>query len=400
MMIRRNIFLILALLAVVSGAAQPKSGNSLEKFLTTYSSNFNRSLCGPILKGKIGDPMPAYDFGGGLNSKALKGKTVVLTYWTTWCGGCRLLCQDLDSVMFRHAAPGDYAGVQVIGVDADERLANKGYKATAWWKEKGIHFPTTAPGKAADDNAKAVGAGHPTTIIVDGEGIVRGRWEAWSPGVAGDVALAAWVLSDMPRLGIKADVPTVKKLMAENHYDRALYLLEQMPEDTVTIPLKMHALMAHSDGDKVHDYFVLVNQAYVPKDHGGFARSSDEHITLMKDFRDMIFQLGTTNTTLLNDATDAARVVVNNTFSGVTPHDFMKLGVLQGRYAENVKQRADDILFMARKRAQEAQQSTDEIDRYISELGARQRADEPMTLDHQRMMQDEKKQAEHMEKVK
>jgi hypothetical protein len=74
--------------------------------------------------------------------------------------------------------------------------------------------------------------------------------------------------------------------------------------------------------------------------------------------------------------------------------------VLQGRYAENVKQRADDILFMARKRAQEAQQSTDEIDRYISELGARQRADEPMTLDHQRMMQDEKEQAEHMEKVK
>ncbi len=74
--------------------------------------------------------------------------------------------------------------------------------------------------------------------------------------------------------------------------------------------------------------------------------------------------------------------------------------MLQGRYAENVKQRADDILFMARKRAQEAQQSTDEIDRYISELGARQRADEPMTLDHQRMMQDEKEQAEHMEKVK
>lgn len=92
MMIRRNIFLILALLAVVSGADQPKSGNSLEKFLTTYSSNFNRSLSGPILKGKIGDPMPAYDFGGGLNSKALKGKTVVLTYWATWCGGCRLLC--------------------------------------------------------------------------------------------------------------------------------------------------------------------------------------------------------------------------------------------------------------------------------------------------------------------
>ena len=130
---RNKIIILVSLFFVFLSAMGQSEVETLQKFMKTYSQNFNHSFSGPIDKGKIGDPMPAYDFGHGLSSKALRGKTVVLTYWATWCGGCRLLCLDLDSVMFRHAAPGEYADVQVIGVDAAERMVNKGYKASTFW---------------------------------------------------------------------------------------------------------------------------------------------------------------------------------------------------------------------------------------------------------------------------
>ncbi|MGM9702528.1 MAG: TlpA family protein disulfide reductase, partial [Prevotella sp.] len=116
-------------------------------YMDKYSSNWMRNAkSGDSLAYNIGTAMPDYSFSKTLNSKALKGKTVVMTFWATWCSGCRLLCVDLDSVMVRHSD--DYGNVQIIGVDANERLVDKGYVASTFWEEKGIGYPTTKPGKA------------------------------------------------------------------------------------------------------------------------------------------------------------------------------------------------------------------------------------------------------------
>ena len=401
MMIKRNIFLILALLVVVSGAAQPKGGDSLEKFLMTYSSNFNHSLSGPILKGKLGDPMPAYDFGHGLSSKALKGKTVVLTYWATWCGGCRLLCQDLDSVMFRHAASGDYAGVQVIGVDAGERLVNKGYKASTFWKEKGIHFPTTAPGKAADNNAKAVDAGHPSTIIVDGNGIIRGRWEAWSPGVAGDVALAAWVLSDMPRKNIKADIPTARQLLKDGHADRALYLLEQLPADTLRDHLRLLALLDYSPRMASQAFDDFVAKYRKAKNLGeGFELedNSKEYVLAMRDFRDSVLNMTSAGAELTERAYRAARSVMSaNQYHDAK--DMVKAARLRWRYGETIQKNAASLMRQALHQADEAKSpEAGNIRQWMKEHHVSE-TDKEMSASHKQILRDEQEE-EHMKTVK
>ena len=96
------LFCIVGLLFFRVSTMIADNNEQLVSFMRKYSGNFvGNSLVSRSGSSQLGQPMPAFDFGKGLDSKSLRGKTVVLTYWATWCGGCRLLCQDLDSVMFR-----------------------------------------------------------------------------------------------------------------------------------------------------------------------------------------------------------------------------------------------------------------------------------------------------------
>lgn len=253
---------------------------ALKSYMEKYSGNWCRTMRAGD-KSQLGMTMPEFSFSKTLNSKTLRGKTVVLTYWATWCGGCRLLCVDLDSVMVRHSD--DYRNVQIIGVDADEKLVDKGYVASTFRKEKGIGFPTTAPGKAADACAKSIEAGHPTTVIIDGDGIICGRWDAWTPVTAGAVALAAWVIDIAPREGIKADMENVDRQMRERHFDRALYLLEQMPLDTVSIIQRWEAMLNVSERQTFELYKELKKKYQDADDSEAamFRQPAREYVTMM-----------------------------------------------------------------------------------------------------------------------
>ncbi|MGI6233125.1 MAG: TlpA family protein disulfide reductase [Prevotella sp.] len=368
-------------------------------FMRKYSSNFaGNGVAMQNAESYLGKPMPAFDFGKGLDSKSLKGKTVVLTYWATWCGGCRLLCQDLDSVMFR--GKDTYPGVQVIGVDADERLVDKGYKAGKYWKEKGIHYPTTAPGKAADQCAKSISAGHPTTVIIDKQGIIRGRWDAWSPGVAGDVALAAWVLELKDKEGVSADVPTVRRMLKEGHADRALYLLEEMPTDTVTDGLRLQALTNYKQRlatsffnefkEKYSRQRILTGNIAVPNNTAAY-------IEAMKNFRDAVLALPEASEGILKCGCTAASIVV--TKEGSEADNYLALGLMYRRYAEVMQQWGNGYIGQAMSVAK--QNGADpavmaNIKQTMNKLGISENNGLFDNAAHRQMVADEKEQAEHI----
>lgn len=201
----------------------------LYKFLDQYGSNWNHGYRKEAADGRselvnqLGTPAPRYTFSKELNSKTMKGKFVIMNFWSTWCGGCRALCMALDSLMVKHS--NDYRDVQIIGVNYKETLADKGYKAKEWWKQKAFGYPTTDDNKGVDEFSTTVQAGHPTMMLIDDKGIIRGRWDAWSPGTADNAALAVWVLKIVPEQGLTLDFGMARRCMEEKQYLRALYVL-------------------------------------------------------------------------------------------------------------------------------------------------------------------------------
>ncbi|MGN0283174.1 MAG: TlpA family protein disulfide reductase [Prevotella sp.] len=394
---KKTVFLFIALMALTAGA-YAQDYEVLNRYMKKYSGNWCNRMTRPDSESQLGTPMPEFNFSKSLNSKALKGKTVVLTFWATWCGGCRLLCVDLDSVMMKHS--NEYDNVQIIGVDSKEKLADKGYVASTFWKEKGISFPTTKPGKAADQCEESIKAGHPTTVIIDGDGILRGRWDAWSPGVAGSVALAAWAIDIAPRQGIKADLENVNRQIREKRYDRALYLLEQMPIDTMSISQRWEALLNFS-GRHAIELYISLKEKYnksADSEAGMFHRPAQEYVTMMTALADIVYDSNNDDPDILKIAREAESVAVN--FGG--HRGLLRAQELNLRYANAVFNRTARSLVnsLGYARKDNDTQKIATIEALLKKYNISESENDEISLDHLRMAQDEKEQSEHMARVK
>ena len=69
-----------------------------------------------------------------------------------------------------------------------------------------------------EEFSTAVHAGHPTMMLIDDRGIIRGRWDAWSPGTVANAALAVWVLKIVPQQGVTLDLDLARQYMKEKNY--------------------------------------------------------------------------------------------------------------------------------------------------------------------------------------
>lgn len=114
---------------------------------------------------------PQYSFtafdGTPISSDQLQGKVVVLNFWATWCGPCKLEMPSLQSL---HEDKGAQ-GVVVLGLSTD---AGRAESIRDFLEERDITYPV---GRATSAHRAAFGGIHgiPTTFIIDGQGVVQHR---------------------------------------------------------------------------------------------------------------------------------------------------------------------------------------------------------------------------------
>ncbi len=325
-MMKKLIYMAVLLLAVISARAQDYE--AFNKFMREYSRGWMTDYMKPAgntmtMVKQVGEPAPEFYFDKKLNSKALKGKFVVINFWSTWCGSCINLVHDLDTVLFRNMQP--YEGVQFIGVDSHEKVSER--EARKWWKDHGINY-SCGYGKGADACAEAFHGNHPSVIIIDDQGIVRGRWDGRSPKLAEIVRMAIWVLKIVPEQGIQADLTTVKKLVEEKEYLKALYLLEIMPENIESAALKYQCKLEIFENSAIR-YFDVIREKY---------RDDEQYLSVMEGIMYLVLASDSKADAVIKNGLDAAESLLRSRRNGdYRIHEAM--GILCYRYGESFKRK-------------------------------------------------------------
>jgi thiol-disulfide isomerase/thioredoxin len=98
---------------------------------------------------------------------ALRGRTVILDFWATWCPPCEFQVPELNA--FYEAHRGD-SSVEVIGISVD---TDGPEVVSAWVEEKKVRYRIAI---GDEDLARRYGAiGFPTLVIVAPDGTVDSR---------------------------------------------------------------------------------------------------------------------------------------------------------------------------------------------------------------------------------
>jgi peroxiredoxin len=106
------------------------------------------------------------------NMTALRGKVVVLDFWASWCGACKLLSPHLSKLQTTYGSQ----GLQVIGLTTDEvKVASKAVQAQAM-----------SYAVASDANETAMAAygvkALPTVFVIDKKGVIRDVFTGFDSG--------------------------------------------------------------------------------------------------------------------------------------------------------------------------------------------------------------------------
>ncbi len=112
--------------------------------------------------------------GGKLSLGDMKGKVVLINFWATWCGPCKMEIPDLIELQKKYGA----RGFTVVGFSEDEEFS----RAAAFAKAAGMNYPVL---KTPDGLASSLGiTGLPTSILVGKDGKIVTAMSGVDPGTS------------------------------------------------------------------------------------------------------------------------------------------------------------------------------------------------------------------------
>jgi thiol-disulfide isomerase/thioredoxin len=112
---------------------------------------------------------------------SLKGRVVIVDFWATWCGPCKMIVPRLSALKDKLGAQ----GLSVVGVTTDEEQ-----KAADYASKNQMRYPSVIDKDG--DTSRAYGiSGLPTMLVLDKRGVVREVFVGFDPSA--DAKLEALV---------------------------------------------------------------------------------------------------------------------------------------------------------------------------------------------------------------
>ena len=196
--------------------------------------------------------------GKKINSSDLKGKVVVLDFWATWCAPCRELTKELNKNLSK------YYGDDFLMIGVNYKESTKKGNPVKYWEEHGYKFPMTINN---DAYGKSIDAGNPTVLVIDKEGIIRGKFDGGTDRRAEEIETLLWTIIEKPEVSINSVVDANRN----KEYVKAVYLADQVMKNDPAAGLeltgeKLKALLRVSEWDAVDYSKNVIAQSKDPDD--------------------------------------------------------------------------------------------------------------------------------------
>jgi thiol-disulfide isomerase/thioredoxin len=94
---------------------------------------------------------------------AVRGRVVLLDFWATWCGPCRIVIPKLDALQARYGAQ----GLSVLGVSTEEPQ-----DVALFAQRMALRYPVASDKHAETTRSYGV-VSLPTLVVIDKRGVVR-----------------------------------------------------------------------------------------------------------------------------------------------------------------------------------------------------------------------------------
>ncbi|MBV7332601.1 TlpA family protein disulfide reductase [Chloroflexi bacterium TSY] len=124
---------------------------------------------------RTGHPAPEFTLttldGDVVNLSDFRGQPVILNFWASWCGPCRVEMPDLQETYDTHSED----GVVVLGINLTRR-ENSLDDVPAFIDEFGLTFPIVLDEEGEVAKLYQV-RGQPASAFIDANGVVQTMWQ-------------------------------------------------------------------------------------------------------------------------------------------------------------------------------------------------------------------------------